>query len=124
MDLQQSILSVVRFIEVVAFLAHQASLENLEVAGLVRDLSLSPRKSNAKETAGQLAELLRSQPVDTWKEGIAGKGSLWLSKWMNFQNISKGGVLMNRLPIFRAGHPGLHGNLLWDHLHPAHPPAL
>jgi len=41
------------------------------VAGLVRDLSLSPRRSNAKETAGQLAELLRSQPVDTWKEGIA-----------------------------------------------------
>jgi len=60
-----------RFIEVVAFLAHQASLENLEVPALVRDLSLSPRTSNAKETAGQLAELLRSQPVDTWKEGIA-----------------------------------------------------
>ena len=73
MGVQQAILSVVRFIEVVAFLAHQASLENLEVAGLVRDLSLSPRRSNAKETAGQLAELLRSQPVDTWKEGIAGK---------------------------------------------------
>merc|ERR1719209_2901540 len=60
-----------RFIEVVAFLAHQASLENLEVPALVRDLSLSPRESDAKETAGQLAQLLRSQPVDTWKEGIA-----------------------------------------------------
>lgn len=56
-----------------AFLAHQASLENLEVPALVRDLSLSPRQSDAKETAGQLAELLRSQPVDTWKEGIAGR---------------------------------------------------
>ena len=66
----------VRFIEVVAFLAHQASLENLEVPALVRDLSLSPRTSTAKETAGQLAELLRSQPVDTWKEGIAGKGGV------------------------------------------------
>jgi len=60
-----------RFIEVVAFLAHQASLENLEVPALVRDLSLSPRTSNAKETANQLAELLRTQPVDTWKDGIA-----------------------------------------------------
>ena len=73
---EQQINPPVRFIEVVAFLAHQASLENLEVPALVRDLSLSPRKSNAKETAGQLAELLRSQPVDTWKEGIAGISSI------------------------------------------------
>ena len=35
------------------------------------NLSLSPRTSNAKETANQLAELLRTQPVDTWKDGIA-----------------------------------------------------
>ena len=40
------------------------------------NLSLSPRTSNAKETANQLAELLRTQPVDTWKDGIAGKFSL------------------------------------------------
>ena len=37
------------------------------------NLSLSPRTSNAKETANQLAELLRTQPVDTWKDGIAGE---------------------------------------------------
>ena len=73
---QQQTTPPLRFIEVVAFLAHQASLENLEVPALVRDLSLSPRTSNAKETAGQLAQLFRSQPVDTWKEGIAGISSI------------------------------------------------
>jgi len=60
-----------RFIEVVAFLAHQASLENLEVSFKVRDLSLTPRKSSAKDTSNQLAELLRTKPVTEWKEGIA-----------------------------------------------------
>ena len=40
------------------------------------NLSLSPRTSNAKETANQLAELLRTQPVDTWKDGIAGESCL------------------------------------------------
>ena len=57
----------------VAFLAHQASLENLAVSPLVRDLSLSgtPRSKTAKETAQQLADMLRREPVDTWMEGIA-----------------------------------------------------
>ena len=50
------------------------------------NLSLSPRTSNAKETANQLAELLRTQPVDTWKDGIAGK--LFLSQ-ASFSKIDK-----------------------------------
>ena len=50
------------------------------------NLSLSPRTSNAKETANQLAELLRIQPVDTWKDGIAGE--LFLSQ-ASFSKIDK-----------------------------------
>jgi len=62
-----------RFIEVVAFLAHQASLENLAVSPLVRDLSLSgiPRSKTAKESAQQLADMLRTEPVDMWMDSIA-----------------------------------------------------
>ena len=76
----------------VAFLAHQAMLENLDVPLAIRDLSTTPRSRScplqstrylqdfvgrsAKETAQQLADLLRTQPVDTWKQGIAGGGSL------------------------------------------------
>jgi len=60
-----------RFIEVVAFLAHQASLENLPVSDSLRDLSVTPRRNSAKETAQQLANLLKDSPVDNWKDGIA-----------------------------------------------------
>jgi len=58
---------------VVAFLAHQASLENLAVSPLVRDLSLSgiPRSKTAKESAQQLADMLKTEPVDMWMDGIA-----------------------------------------------------
>ena len=51
------------------------------------NLSLSPRTSNAKETANQLAELLRTQPVDTWKDGIAGE--FCLSLQASFSKIDK-----------------------------------
>merc|ERR1711915_649769 len=44
-----------RFIDVVAFLAHQASLEHLEVSTSVRDLSF----------------MLQTAPVNDWKQGIA-----------------------------------------------------
>ena len=66
-------------------------LENLDVPLAIRDLSTTPRSRSrplqstsylqdfvgrsAKETAQQLADLLRTQPVDTWKQGIAGGGN-------------------------------------------------
>jgi len=59
-----------RFIDVVAFLAHQGSLANLPVSDVVRDLSLSPRARDSRATAQQLADMLRTQPVDTWTQGI------------------------------------------------------
>jgi len=59
-----------RFIDVVAFIAHQGSLANLPVSDVVRDLSLSPRARDSVATAQQLADMLRTQPVDTWTQGI------------------------------------------------------
>jgi len=60
-----------RFIDVVSYLAHQASLANLPVSSQVLDLSLEPRARSSVATAQQLADMLRTQPVDTWKDGIA-----------------------------------------------------
>jgi len=60
-----------RFIDVVSYIAHQASLENLAVPSQVRELSLSPRSKSSTATAQQLADMLRTQPVDTWSQGIA-----------------------------------------------------
>merc|ERR1719244_1772782 len=60
-----------RFIDVVAFLAHQASLEHLEVSTSVRDLSFNPRGATSIETAEQLALMLQTAPVNDWKQGIA-----------------------------------------------------
>merc|ERR1740131_859029 len=55
-----------RFIDVVAYLAHQASLENLPVSQVVRELSPTPRTRNGTDTAKQLADMLRTQPVNSW----------------------------------------------------------
>merc|ERR1712215_172152 len=60
-----------RFIDVVSYLAHQASLANLPVSSQVLDLSLEPRARSSVDTAQQLADMLRTQPVDTWADGIA-----------------------------------------------------
>merc|ERR1711942_237642 len=60
-----------RFIDVVSYLAHQASLANLPVSNQVMELSLDPRARSSVATAQQLADMLRSQPVDTWADGIA-----------------------------------------------------
>ena len=61
-----------RFIDVISFIAHQASLENLAVSSLVRDLSESPRNRSSLEVAQALADMLRTDPVHTWQEKIAG----------------------------------------------------
>jgi len=55
-----------RFIDVVAYLAHQASLANLGVSDVVRELSIIPRARNGTATAQQLADMLRTQPVNSW----------------------------------------------------------
>merc|ERR1719348_2085878 len=55
-----------RFIDVVAYLAHQASLENLPVSNLVRELSTTQRERNSTATAQQLADMLRLEPVNNW----------------------------------------------------------
>jgi len=60
-----------RCIDVVSYLAHQASLANLPVSSQVMELSLEPRARSSVATAQQLADMLRSQPVDTWADGIA-----------------------------------------------------
>lgn len=60
-----------RFIDVVSFIAHQASLENLPVSSVVRDISLTPRNKTSIETAQQLADMLRTMPVEQWKDEIA-----------------------------------------------------
>jgi len=60
-----------RFIDVVSYIAHQASLENLGVPTMVRELSLTPRSKSSTATAQQLADMLRTEPVDTWTAGIA-----------------------------------------------------
>jgi len=59
-----------RFIDVVSYLAHQASLENLNVPTSVRELSLTPRSRSGIATAQQLADMLRTESVTTWAEGI------------------------------------------------------
>jgi len=56
---------------VVSFIAHQASLENLPVSSVVRDISLTPRNKTSIETAQQLADMLRTMPVEQWKDEIA-----------------------------------------------------
>merc|ERR1711970_598981 len=60
-----------RFIDVVSYIAHQGSLLNLPVSSAVKDLSLSPRSKSSTATAQQLVDMLRTQSVDTWKDGIA-----------------------------------------------------
>jgi len=55
-----------RFIDVVAYLAHQASLENLPVSNLVRELSTTQRQRSGTATAQQLADMLRTSPVESW----------------------------------------------------------
>merc|ERR1711971_415681 len=60
-----------RFIDVVSFLAHQASLENLNVSSVVRDISLTPRNRSSIEVASQLATMLQTMPVETWQAQIA-----------------------------------------------------
>merc|ERR1719348_1866237 len=60
-----------RFIDVVSYLAHQASLTNLPVSRQVMDLSLEPRARSSVATAQQLADMLRTEPVGSWAEGIA-----------------------------------------------------
>ena len=55
----------------VSYIAHQASLENLAVSSLVRDLSEAPRNRSSLEVAQALADMLRTDPVHTWKEKIA-----------------------------------------------------
>ena len=61
-----------RFIDVISFIAHQASLENLAVSSVVRDLSETPRNRTSIEVAQALADMLKDEPVITWKEKIAG----------------------------------------------------
>jgi len=61
-----------RFIDVVSYIAHQSSLQHLPVSNKVMDLSLTPRSKSSTATAQQLADMLRTQSVDTWTEGIAG----------------------------------------------------
>jgi len=65
-----------RFIDVVAFIAHQAMLENLNVSARVRDLpdpdgAVRGRNGSAVEVAARLADLLSNSPVQDWREGIA-----------------------------------------------------
>ena len=56
----------------VSYIAHQASLENLAVSSLVRDLSETPRNRSSLEVAQALADMLQNEPVHTWQEKIAG----------------------------------------------------
>ena len=92
-----------RFIEVVAFLAHQASLENLAVSSAVRDLSPQPRSRSAVATAEQLADLLREAPVEEWQQGIA---ALDTPDYM----VTFSGIICTlltlQLPAWEVGEPG------------------
>ena len=42
------------------------------MSSLVRDLSETPRNRSSLEVAQALADMLSNEPVDTWKEKIAG----------------------------------------------------
>jgi len=60
-----------RFIDVIAYVAHQASVSNLPTnSSVVRELSLSPRSGNAVTTTQGLINMFSESPVDQWTDLI------------------------------------------------------
>jgi len=60
-----------RFIDIVAFVAHQASVKNLpDVSSVVRDLSLTPRSKSSVESSEDLTKLFENTPVEEWTQAI------------------------------------------------------
>jgi len=63
----------VRFIDVVSFVAHQASLRPLNSdSPVLMDLNSTARSRNSTEIAQQLTSLFVDLPVQEWKENIDG----------------------------------------------------
>lgn len=62
-----------RFIDIVSYVAHQASLLHLPQASTVlTDLSLTPRNATSVMVAQRLTDMMQNDHVNTWMDGIAG----------------------------------------------------
>lgn len=55
-----------RLIDVVSYIAHQASLSNLKGSSIIHDLSATPRSKTAVESNIELNEVLRMKDPSTW----------------------------------------------------------
>jgi len=63
----------VRFIDVVAFIAHQASLRPLNSdSAILMDLNNTAREQNSLDIAEELTKIFVDKPVQEWKESIDG----------------------------------------------------
>lgn len=59
-----------RLIDVVSYIAHQASVSNLKGSSIIHELSPTPRSKSGVESNNDLNEALRTQPPSTWKDAI------------------------------------------------------
>ena len=63
------------FIDILAYVIHQASVENLRLLGaspIITDLSLTPRNLSAIEMTTNILEMFINKPVYEWKNHIDG----------------------------------------------------
>lgn len=64
----------VRLIDLIAFTGHQASVAHLPCTGvtcnILRGLSREPRRWSAAESTMRMTEVVRTQPVNTWRRGV------------------------------------------------------
>ena len=61
-----------RLIDLVSYIAHQASLSNLKGSSIIRALSKTPRSKSGVDSNTELNDLLRTKPPSDWMDGILG----------------------------------------------------
>lgn len=61
-----------RLIDLVSYIAHQASLSNLKGSSIIHELSKTPRSKSGVDSNTELNDLLRTKPPSDWMDGILG----------------------------------------------------
>ena len=59
-----------RLIDVVSYIAHQASVSNLKGTSIIHELSETPRRRTGVQSNSDLNDLLRTKPPSEWMQGI------------------------------------------------------
>ncbi len=59
-----------RFISIIAYLAHQASVSSLGGSSVITDLSFTARPQSSVEIAANISDMLMTQDVTQWEQNI------------------------------------------------------